>query len=270
MAGTYDKGGEDIKPIVCSLSQDIMSVHIYPIADLHIGDQNRDIAEIQRVIDAIKADDNAFVILAGDLLNNAIKTSVSDIYSETMQPMEAMQTACLLLSTIKDKILCATTGNHEERSYRQDGVDLMMIVAQQLGFADRYRPDFCYLFLSFGAKASRRSEGRRQSYTIYVNHGNGGGRKMGGKINRLADLGSICDADVYVVGHTHTPAVFKDRYMRAQPCSNSVELVERTFVNTTAYLNYGGYGARQAYQPNAIACPVITLDGSRRRIEVTI
>lgn len=263
-------GGDWLKPIVCIMPQEIDVLRIYPVADLHIGDANCNYKAVQSLIDAIREDDNARVILGGDILNNATKTSVSDSYSETMSPMEELQTACSMLMPIKDKILCAVTGNHEERSYKQDGVDLMQIIAQQLDFADKYRPDFAYLFLSFGRKARRKSEERRQSYTVYVNHGNGGGRKMGGKVNRISDLGSLCDADVFIVGHTHMPVAFKDRYMRSQPCSNSIEFVERTFVNTTAYLEYAGYGARQAYQPSAISCPVITLDGHRRKIDVVI
>ena len=121
------------------------------------------------------------------------------------------------------------------------------------------------VFVSLGENSRRKSEGRQTTYSIYVNHGNGGGRRLGGKINRLADYAQIVDADVYVCGHTHSPAVFKDCFFRTNASTRSAEPVERLFVNTAAALDYGGgYGVRMGYQPASKAAPVIYLDGWRK------
>ena len=36
-------------------------------------------------------------------------------------------------------------------------------------------------------------------------HGYGGGRKDGGKINRLEDMTNVIIADLYLMSHTHKP-----------------------------------------------------------------
>lgn len=258
-----------IKPITTTLSQDIPYIRIYAIADAHLGEAGCDYKRFKALLDTVQADDLGYVVLAGDLINNATKSSASDIYSERLSPMEQINRVTDILRSIKDKVICCTTGNHEERSYRQDGVDITRLVARELGFEDKYREDFCLAYLRFGNN-SKHEKCRMMSYSLYVNHGNGGGRKIGGKANRLNDLAMVCDADVFIVGHTHTPMIFKDSFIRTTPGANSAEIVERTYINTTAWLDYGGYGARQAYTPSAVSCPVITLDGRKKQVSVSI
>ena len=60
---------------------------------------------INEQIKEVSERDNVFVILNGDLMNNATKTSISDSYSETHSPMEQVKLAVSLLKPIKDKIL---------------------------------------------------------------------------------------------------------------------------------------------------------------------
>ena len=59
-------------------------------------------------------------------------------------------------------------------------------------------------------------------------------------------------------------------FLRSETNSNAVYQVERTYINTTAFLNYGSYGARQGFVPSAIAQPVAVLDGRRKSISVQI
>jgi hypothetical protein len=101
-------------------------------------------------------------------------------------------------------------------------------------------------------------------------HGSGGGRREGGKINRLADLATIVDADLYLMGHTHFPAVFKENYFRVNAGNSSVMEVEKLFVNSAAALHFGGYGDRQGYKPASRSNPVIYLDGRKREMKALL
>lgn len=258
-----------IKPITINLAQDVDEAHIYALADLHLGDTGCNWQRIKAALDRIDADPHALVVLSGDLINNATKSSVSDIYAERLSPMEQITRCTDILRPIKDRVICCVPGNHEERTYRQDGVDITRLVARELGFEDRFRSDFAVIYVRLGRNTTH-GNGRQHSYSIYVNHGNGGGRKIGGKANRLNDLAMVCDADIFIVGHTHTPMMFKDSFIRLAPNTDGAVLVERTYINTTAWLEYGGYGARQAYTPAAISCPVITLGGTRKHVSVEI
>lgn len=246
-------------------------IEIHAMADLHLGDAHCDYKGILERIDYIKNTPNAYVILDGDLMDTAIASSVGDTYGAGLQPMEQLKYCVKLFEPIRDKILAVLPGNHENRVYRSDGLDITQLMCSQLGLQDKYSPTTALLFIRFGkCRGKGNSHGRRQWYTIYVTHGSGGGRKEGGKINRLADLASIVDADVYVMGHTHMPAILKEGFYRVSGPNSSVALVDKLFVNTAASLNYGGYGDAQGFKPASKCAPVIYLDGHKRDMKAML
>ena len=253
-----------MKTITADLPEDIDVLRVEVLADLHIGDAHCDTGLIERRIRDIAQDPAAVCILNGDILNNATKTSVSDSYGEALPPMEQIQRAVELFGPVRDKILAVTTGNHERRTYNKEGIDLMEVFARQMGLYDRFSPASALVFVRFGRCSRRASDKRKMAYSLFVNHGSGGGRKEGAKAIRLADMACIVDADVYIHSHTHLPMVFKQAMFRACPANGSVALVDKLFVNTAATLDYGGYGDVQEYKPASKDTPVIVLDGRRR------
>ena len=84
------------------------------------------------------------------------------------------------------------------------------------------------------------------------------------KVNRLADLAAIVDADIYIHAHTHLPLIFKEAFYRVNYGNSSVALVDKLFCNTSAALNYGGYGDKAGFKPASKCCPVIYLDGTKK------
>lgn len=256
-----------MKAIEINLGAEVGSARIIPVADAHIGDRCCDIQLLRETIGRIRDGENTYCVLNGDLLDTAVATSIGDTYGADIQPMQQLETAVSLFGGISDKILCVTHGNHENRVYKSDGIDLTALMCRQLGIYDRYSDTTAYLFIRLGNNTRHQ---RPTSYTMYVTHGGGGGRKVGGKFNRLQDLSGICDADIYVHSHTHVPAVFRERFFRSYPTSSTVSLEERVFVNTSAYLDYGGYGDVQGYRPNSKMSPVIVLSGKEKKISVEI
>lgn len=230
------------------------------MADLHIGDPHSDFKAIASKLEYIKNTENAYCILDGDLMDTAIQSSIGDTYGAVLQPMEQLSQCVKLFEPIKDKILVVLPGNHEHRIYKTDGLDITELMCSQLGIHGKYSPTTALLFVRFGTSCAERRH-RPQLYTIYVTHGSGGGRKEGGKVNRLADLASIVDADCYLHSHTHLPVVFKESYFRVCSSNSSVAEVEKLFVNTASYLKYGGYGDAQGYKPASRTSPVIYLNG---------
>jgi predicted phosphodiesterase len=220
-------------------------------------------AAIESQIKHIKNTPNAFAICNGDLMNNATKTSVSDSYAEQISPMEQLQMLCDLLEPIKDKILLLTQGNHEARTYRNDGIDLTALLARQLGIYDKYVREGGVLFLRFGETSSH-NRFRPQLYSIYCTHGSGGGRKEGAKAIRLADMASIVDCDIYIHSHTHLPMVMKQNFYRIDTSNSHISEVEKLFVNTSAQLKYGGYGQTYEFKPSNTTSPIIYLSGTKK------
>ena len=247
--------------------------NIYTLADLHVGDSHTVYAEVERRIDEIKNDPYGLCVLNGDLMNTALKNSVSDIYGELLKPMQQINHMVELLKPIAGKIIGITTGNHENRVYRNDGIDIMRIACRELGIEDKYSPEGILIFLRFGTRNGHdrhRGQNPAQWYTIYATHGSGGGRKEGAKAIRLADMASIVDADIYIHSHTHLPMLMKNRYYRSSPANCSASCVERLFVNTGAALDYGGYGQSQEFKPASLSTPVIHLQANTKYATATL
>ena len=263
--------GNKIKTIHNDLLEKFESIEIHTFADLHIGDVHCDMAKICERIEAVKAKENAFVILNGDILNNATKTSVSDSYAEDIPPMEQLQRFVSLFEPIKEKILAVTSGNHENRTYNKEGIDLTAVACQQLGIEDKYSKTGALIFVKFGQGAKHENKRKsKQLYTIYCIHGSGGGRKEGAKAIRLADMANIVDADVYIHSHTHLPMIMKQGFHRIDRLNGAANKVDKLFVNTSAMLNYGGYGEAYEFKPSSKDCPVIYLYSKQRRMEAKL
>jgi predicted phosphodiesterase len=224
---------------------------------------------LQASIDKIALTPNAYCILSGDLMNTATRSSVSDIYTETISPMEQIKRCVTLFGPIAPKIICVVPGNHELRTYKTDGIDLTAIMASQLDIADKYSDTTALLFIRVGEQ-NEHFHKLQVCYTAYVTHGSGAGRKEGGKINRLADLSSVVDADIYIHSHSHLPAIFKEGFYRTDPTSSTFSKVDKLFVNTSAHLDYSGYADLQAYKPGSKESPVIFLDGRVKRATATL
>lgn len=259
-----------MKAVTAELPRDLDSVELHVFADEHMGDKYCDMRDIMDRIEHIRNTDNAYCVLNGDLMNNATKTSVSDSYSEVLTPMQQVNRAVELFTPIKHKILAITTGNHEWRSYKKEGIDLSYLVAREMGLQDVFDPAGVFLVIRFGRLNRRKGEGRRVTYTMYMTHGTGGGRKEGGKANRLADMASIVDADVYLHAHTHLPMIMRQSFYRASQSNGTVAPVDKLFVNTSAALDYGGYGQTFEYKPSSKKRPVIHLDGHRREMSAVL
>lgn len=241
-----------------------------PVADYHWADQHSNHKRIQEDIDYIRDHENVFCVLNGDLMDCAIASSVGDTYGATLTPMEELQACVDLFKPITGKILCIVPGNHEARHYRTNGVDMTQLMCQQLGIEDRYSTTAALLFIRFGRNGDKQNHHRKVAYTAYVSHGNGGGRKEGGKIQRLVDLSTIVDADIYICGHTHLPAILKDNFARPSMANSSITYGTRLYVNTSAKLNYGGYGETGAYKPPCLDTPIIHLSGTRKEMRATL
>ena len=265
-----------MRVIKIDLPRELSSVEIHTFADEHIGDEHSDIKRLLARIEYVKNTPNAYCILNGDIIDNATRTSIGDTYTQTFCPMEQLRRAVELFAPLRNKILCITHGNHENRTYKSEGINLSCLMANQLGLADRYTSTSAALFIRLGAYSSglKESNGsgkvRKICYTMYVLHGSGGGRKEGSKANRLADMASIIDTDIYIHSHTHLPMVMKQAFHRIDERNSTVALVDKLFINTAANLGYGGYGEAGEFKPASKDTPVIRLSGTKKHFEAKL
>ena len=61
-------------------------IHLHFIADVHLGAQEHMEREWADFCDHLLEDPSAYVILGGDLINNATRNSVSNVFDEVMRP----------------------------------------------------------------------------------------------------------------------------------------------------------------------------------------
>lgn len=131
---------------------------------------------------------------AGDLVENATKTSIGEgVYEESLTPEQQMEELSDDLYPLRRKCLGLARGNHEKRSSKTDGHDLINRLCRELRvprLADHSLHTFVF-------------DDCNVEYTLMVTHGRFGGRTDGGKRRALENLVHIYDADAYIMGHVH-------------------------------------------------------------------
>ena len=253
-----------MKVIKRDLGEQFKQIKLLCLSDFHIGDELCNLKLIKDVLNEIKNSENTFIILNGDLMDNATSSSVGDTYSASMTPTQQILYLCDLLEPIKDKVLCISSGNHEQRTQKNDGVDIIRLVAKQLGIEDRYSEGWWYLYLSLGMG----NKGRPILYTITGIHGYGGGRKNGGKINNLVEMSDKVIADIYVCGHTHTPIMTRNSIFVPDYQHKSLVKKDKYYLMTNSFLEYGGYGERYGFTPSTTDHQEVILSGEKKLIKM--
>lgn len=242
-------------------------ITIIPISDVHIGDKLSNEKLLKETIERIKNEPNTYTIINGDLCNMALKNSKSDVYSDCLSPMEQVLRATELLEEIKDKILVITTGNHEDRTTKETNIDVTRLIAKQLGIEDRYANGWWYLYLTFG---SERRE-RPITYGITGIHGYGGGRRSGGKINRLEDMSQVVIADLYLMSHTHKPISTKGCIYIPYYQSKALMKQEMYYLMTNSFLESdNGYAEKMGFPPSNTSITEAHLGARKKSIKLTI
>ena len=248
-----------------TLPGDVKNIEILPLSDLHVGDPSFDRECFMKYVKYIADAPNRYVLLNGDLLNNATKSSVSDIYEEVLNPRDQIKETCVLLTPIKDRILGIISGNHERRTDKEVGISPIEILADKLGVL------YCGIEVLLKIRLGRNRMGRSTFYTLYATHGWGGGRTKGAKANNLERLKNIVMCDVYCLAHVHEMISFPSMiYVPERQCD---VVTERTmwFVNSGSYLKRGsGYAAAKGYPPTVLGCPIIELSGTERKVSVSM
>jgi hypothetical protein len=83
-------------------------------------------------------------------------------------------------------------------------------------------------------------------------------------------MATMVQADIYFMSHTHSKVAFKESFGVPDLRTNRVNMVEQTFVNTSALLNWGGYPIRGMYKASAMGSPSVRLGGYERTVQVTL
>lgn len=232
----------DFEPIFIDLPKQDFTV--YCIADVHLGAAECDIDGFKKLLNKIEQDKNAYLVIVGDLIDNATRSSVGDIY-EGLNPREQINLAISLLEPIKNRVLAGVSGNHEMRTYKETSLDPMGLIFWQLGIEDKYRTNTAFLRLRINDATGT----VRQSVSFCLVHGKSANKRK----NFSYALEGV---DVLVTGHTHDGAIDRPSHIVFSQKGN-VYMRDVISVVATSWLRYdlGGYAVANLYMPKATSCP---------------
>ncbi len=234
-------------------------VQIVTLGDIHLGDAACDKKLLGGTIKYIANTPDTYMIGMGDYLNAALKNSASDVYEDTIPPMEQYETILELFKLIKHKILGLHFGNHEYRITRETNFDITKMLCNALGVK--------YL----GWSVFHKFKVGKYNYDFFTTHGNSAAYTPEGKMRAVRKLSESFDADVYAMGHVHEIGVATDEIRRINYKQKIVERFKRYYVLTGHFLDYEDtYAERKGYKPGKKGVAKITLFGKKHDVHVSV
>ena len=243
-------------------------IMIIPLADAHYGSQEFNETRWHNTIKRIQDDPNCFCVLVGDLIDNGLKNSLTNVYQATASPGEQKEWICNELKPIAGKILAAVGGNHERRTQKEADQDPLYDVMIRLGTEKIYRPNICFMSIKL-VYPSEGKDKQRHSINFAITHGSGGGQYIGSSANRVQNFGMAIEGiDCLITGHTHKPVTFPVSKLMF----NNGAVIQRQFTVAVAssFLDYGGYPVQKLMPPTAHVTTEIVLQFSRAGFSIRV
>lgn len=230
------------------------------ITDLHVGDAAFDEKGFLEARKWVLEAPNRYVVCTGDLCNNGLKNSVSDVYSEVIQPGRQPEYVASLLAPIADRIVAITSGNHERRTKKDSDVDPTETIVDKLcvktGVKVPIIVDGGYIRVRWGARKNQKP----WSEAVYITHGAGKGTPY----SMLQRLGQMCYARVYITGHKHQEVAFSDKLLLPDNRNCKEVFANRLFICAPGFLSWGGYAKRELYKPTRTGAPTVTFTSDNK------
>jgi predicted phosphodiesterase len=243
------------------------NIILYPLGDVHLSSFCCQEEKFAQLIAKIASEENAYVVIIGDMLDNATKSAkVGTPWDNKLRPSEAKRLMANYLEPIRPKILGCTSGNHEAGRNKDVDDDPMYDICCKLDIEDRYRPSMAFIHLKFGAKNGGNLQ--NPAYNICITHGAGSSIYVGGSSAKGERFISATDVDLLISGHTHKPADIPGARFKVNPSHGRVFVEPWRYVICSSWLDYTDYAAKAMLSPTANVEQKIIIHGSEKRIDV--
>lgn len=224
-------------------------ITIYPLGDWHVGASGFRQKELLEYLAEIKKDESGKIILLGDLCDNAIQNSKGDIFKQTMPPQKQKEKVLEWLEPLRDKVLFGCNSNHEERTFRTTGIDIMQDIFTTLDMLEKYNFTEGFINLNVMGKTTK----------TYASHNVGkGDTKLKGKAREFSDI------DIIFGGHGHDPSVVVSRQRDSKGKARDI----RTVI-CGAWQEDEHYAIAAAYGQVSLLQPIVTI-GENKKIRASI
>ena len=244
--------------------KDRPDIKIYPIADVHFGAIECMENKWKKFCNMIANDPNAYLILAGDLIQNGTRNSVgSAVFEQVYRPREQKRLMVEYLAPVRNKILCMVGGNHERRTDKDTDSSPAFDIAAKLDLEDVYRDNIVFLKLQFG---DSKADGiHNPCYTFAVAHGFGSSIYTTNAAMRAERFGmSIDGIDAIIVGHIHKPQEFPVGKYVVDKSNEKVTMKPFEVFVCTSWLENSGYGIQKLMQPVTFSLSHLELRGKKK------
>lgn len=182
-------------------------ISLIPLGDFHIGSKACDMDKLRALIKWIESTPHTYILGMGDYMDcinlSDARFDMSQIpapYREKKDFLSRLaqyqvEDAIDLLRPVKDRIIGLGIGNHELAMKKAYHYDPMYDLCGKL--------DAHYLGWTSITRLNIKRGRAINTIRIFAEHSNFGGRKKGGKVNRLEDRANDFEADIYLMGHSH-------------------------------------------------------------------
>lgn len=245
---------------------------IIPIGDTHLGHTAVDEELVRRTVEKVK-EDNTYWIGLGDTVDGIGRMdrrhreeSLAKWCHGTNRVFDKQRKyAAEVLGPIGNKCLGYVKGNHEEY-LETTGIDLYLSTLEDIVGEDSAGQLAIgmsgYIILKF-PRLSGDKRGGTQTYTIFVHHGAGGGQLIGSKAIKLERLPATYEADIYIIGHTHTKIAFPTQRIVATR-NGKLETRDQWLCNTGGFMHGAVedtsiYSERKMLKPQSLGSVEIEL-----------
>ena len=243
----------DNVPIICNLPKDVEYADIFFLHDIHYGSELFNEQKWKALKKKIQNDDFAYVCWIGDLIENAIPNSKSDMFTQKYSPAQQKEWASEELFDLRNKTLSVVAGNHcHNRTTKNCGLYPLYDICMLAGVDKKYRDTIAYLDIGVGRSHNKN---KQVHYFGQTQHASRETKNYG--------YSDFTDGiDFYAFGHDHSP-IDRPRAKMVFDQHNKV-IYKRNIENINC-----GYGAKGAYRPQSDKIYKLRIFSGEKKMETT-
>ena len=250
----------DNVPIICNLPKDLDFADIFFINDVHFGSELFDEQKWKSLKQKIQDSDHAYVCWIGDIMENAIPNSKSDVFTQKYSPAQQKEWAAQELFDLRNKTIAVVSGNHEgNRTTKNCGLYPLYDICMLAGVDRLYRDTIAYIDIGIGMRGDKK---RQIHYFGQIQH-----------VSKEAINYGFSDytdgIDFFAYGHDHKPLNRPRAKMVFDQHNKVVYKRNIENINCGSFCKFGGYGAKGAYRPQSDKMYKLRIFGNEKKMETT-
>lgn len=248
-------------PIIVKLPITQEYANIYFVHDPHFGSELFNAKKWEALKNMILNDDHAYVCFVGDMMENAIPNSKSDMFTQTHNPAEQKEWVTQQLTELAPKTIAVVAGNHESnRTTKVSGLYPLYDCCLLAGIGEKYRDTIAFIDIAVGKYHGKKN--KQMHYFGQIQH-------------RAKDLKNYHSSDYtdgidfFASGHDHEAKDKPRAKLVFDPRNKVIYKRNVECINCGSFCVFGGYGAKGAYRPQSDKMYKLTLFGNEKRMETT-